>query len=415
MKIVILSDGFPPISLGGAESIAYSLAYELGSRGYEVSVITTTKNMGDIGTFKERNITVYRLYSDYDNRFRAYLSLYNRRILKEVSGIIKSIKPDIVHVHNIHTHLSYASLKIAKQYSKAVFLTLHDFMSIHYGKLGARVDSFGNIILDSINPLKQLFQYRFAYNPFRNILIRYYLGYVDKIFSVSESQKNILENKGIKPIEVLHNGIDTSNWSVDEKVLKSFRQKYNLENKKVLFFGGRLSSSKGGSVIVDVLKKVSSVVDNVVLLVVGEKNKSVEAMLDKAEKLGISKNIIFTGWVANNDMKYAYSSSDLVFVLSQYIDPFPTINLEAMASKRPVIGTIFGGTAEVVLDNKTGYVVNPRDTDSISEKVIDLLKDKEKLNSFGLSGYNRVSEFFSAKAWVDKIVLCYAEILRNKK
>lgn len=415
MRIVILSDNFPPDNLGGAEIIASNLAHVLSEKGHEVLVITTTRDLKGVGVFRDKKLIVHRLYASYDLRFRPYISLYNRRVVKEVEEIIKKIEPDVVHAHNVHTYLSYASLKVSKKYSKAVLLTFHDFYSINYGKLGTKVDSSGNIVPDSTNPFSLLQRYRFRYNPFRNIIIKHYLKYVDRILSVSGAVKKVLESRGISGIEVLHNGINVFDWGIRENILLEFKKKYNLENKKVLFFGGRLTGTKGSSVVIDVLAKVSKKIPNTVLLISGTKSKSSEEMIKKAENLGLKDSIIFTGWINHDEIRYAYTSSDVVLVLSQYIDPFPTVNLEAMASRRPVVGTIFGGTPEAVLDGKTGYIVNPRDIDSVSAKIIDLLTNIEKAKKFGLTAYDRVSCDFSADNWADKTLSWYAKILKDKK
>lgn len=415
MRIIILSDGFPPTGLGGGEIIPSNLTHLLLSKGHDVFVITTTQKKSEVGIVEAGKLTVYRIYSEYNLRFRSYVSLCNPAVLKEVQKIMENVNPDIVHAHNIHTHLSYASLKLAKKYSKGVFLTFHDVMSVHYGKVGAKVDSFGKVTVASMSPLEQIFQYKFYYNPLRNIVIRYYLRYVSKMLSVSSALKDVLEVKGIKPIEVLHNGIDVSVWQVDDLALLDFKRRYNLENKKVLFLAGRVSSAKGSMVLVDVLNKLSSKLSDVVLLVAGNKTRPIEEMVEKAKKLGLEKQVIFTGWIENKDMRYAYASSDIVFVLSQYIDPFPTNNLEAMASKRPVIGTSLGGTPEAVLDNETGYIVDPRDINQISEKALELLNNKEKTESFGLAGYDRAKEIFSADAWVNETLTLYDMILHKNK
>lgn len=413
MKITILSDNFPPNGLGGAEVVACNLAHGLANNDHEVSVITTTKHKNEVGTFIEGKLVINRVYSNYNVRWRAYLSLYNIKVVRNLDEILKNINPDVVHIHNVHEHLSYASIKIAKKYSKAVFLTFHDVMSVHYGKLGAQVDSRGNILINSTNPFTQLRQYKFYYNPIRNFVIKYYLNYVDKMFSVSRALKDVLEKKGIKPIEVLHNGINVSNWGIDEEKLISFKKKYRLEGKKVFFFGGRISSIKGGIVAIEVLKKISLEFENVVLLIVGNKNEFSEKMLVMAGTLGIKDKVVFTGWIPNHEMNYVYNASDIVLVLSQYLDPFPTVNLEAMASKKPLIGTIFGGTREVVLDEVTGYIVDPRDIKKIADKISILLLDEEKAKDFGLRGYSRVSTDFSDQVWVKKTLSWYAEILKN--
>ena len=414
MKIVILSDDFPPKSFGGAGIIASNLARALFNRGHDVTVITVTDDRKNVGVSKDGGVTIHRLYSSYNLRFRSYMSLCNPQLVKEVGDMLRKVSPDVVHAHNIHTYISYASLKEARKYSKSVFLTVHDVMSVHYGKLGADVDPKGNIILDTISPWKQISQYRFYYNPFRNIVIKYYLKSVDRIFSVSGALKEVLEKKGIYNIEVLHNGIDVSNWKIEPEALADFKRLHNLGDKRVLFFGGRLSGSKGANVAVEVLSNVSEKIKNVVLLVAGEKNKAFDHILKKAEELGVKERVVFTGWLDHDSIRYAYASSEAVLVLSQYVDPFPTVNLEAMATERPIIGTIFGGTTEVVLDAVTGFLVNPRSIEYISAKVIELLSSIELSGKFGQAGFERVSNDFSEDAWVGKTLAYYATILENK-
>ena len=135
MKILILSDGFPPVHAGGAEVIAFNLSKGFQKLGNHVYVITTVREKSKVGKFDYQGIKVFRIYSNYHERWRAYLSLYNPQTVGHVKKIIKQIRPDVVHTHNIHHYLSYYSLRIAKKYSKAVFLTAHDVMLFHYGKL----------------------------------------------------------------------------------------------------------------------------------------------------------------------------------------------------------------------------------------------------------------------------------------
>ncbi|MFZ2522098.1 MAG: glycosyltransferase family 4 protein [Minisyncoccia bacterium] len=411
MKIVILSDGFPPLALGGAEVIARNLAKALAERGHEVSVITSTKDINDAGKFTDGKINIYKIYSDYSDRWRAYRSLYNSGVVHKVESILSKIKPDIVHIHNIHKHLSYACINVAKKYSRGIVLTAHDLMLVHYGKLGAHVGKNNEVEVDKISFLSQIMQYKFRYNPFRNFVIRYYLRKVDKIFAVSSALKNILEREGISGIEVLHNGIKVSDWIIDKSKLIDFKNKYELSDKKVLFFGGRLTGIKGGIVALQVLEKVLSKIDNAVLIVVGHKDDWGKEMLEKTKDMRIDRKVIFTGWIPHEDIRYAYASSDVVLVLSRYLDPFPTINLEAMATSKAVVGTILGGTPEAVLDNKTGYIVDPNNIELVSEKVLDLLSDIDKLKSFGLSGFKRVSNINNEEIWVDKTILCYTSVL----
>ena len=75
-----------------------------------------------------------------------------------------------------------------------------------------------------------------------------------------------------------------------------------------------------------------------------------------------------------------------------------------MAAKKPVIATCYGGSREIIKDGETGYVVNPFDVETMSGKIIDLLKDDEKARKFGQTGYQQVKERFSLDKQVNKIL-----------
>lgn len=393
MKILILSDNFPPESKGGADRVAFALSKEFSKQYHQVYVLTTTQDKINekLGVDFEA-MKLYKFYApDYHERWRAYLSLYNPQIAGRVEKLIKEIKPDIVHAHNIHYYLSYHCLKIAKKYSKAVFLTAHDVMLFNYGKLATHnyLKNF-NYKTTWFDHLKQA---KKRYNPFRNILIRRYLKYVDRIFAVSNALKQALNSNGIRNVGVIHNGIDVSAWQADGEEIEHFKKENKLNSKKVVLFGGRLGGLKGGEKIIEAMEVVTKKIPNTVLLVLGKEGEYTRKMNELACRKGVSMQ--FTGWISGKKLKAAYWASDVITTPSLYLDPFPTVNLEAMACKKPVVGTCFGGTPEIVKNGVTGYIVNPYSTEFFAKRIIDLLLNPQKAKKFGDAGYKIVKDYFS--------------------
>jgi len=416
MKILILSDSFPPESKGGADRIAFNLVNGFVKKGHQVFVITTTQDKKKSTlNHQVQAPNIYRIYVPYyHQRWKAYLSLYNPLAVSQVKRIIKQIKPDIVHAHNIHYYLSYHCLKIAKKYSQAVFLTAHDAMLFHYGKLtefllGHPKLREGSRGIPKINykvtPWQQIKRFKKRYNPFRNIIIRHYLKYVNKIFVVSYALKDTLGQNGLDNLEVIHNGIDVDDWQVADDKIGNFIKKYNLFNKKIIFFGGRLSALKGGEKVLRAMKIVIEELPEAVLLVAGKKDDYTQKMLELASSQDVP--LILTAWIKEDELKSAYWSSHIVAVPSIYFDPFPTVNLESMACQKPVVGTCFGGTPEIVQDGETGYIVNPFDIQTMAKKIIDLLKNPQKAEQFGEAGYKRVKKYFSLDQQVAKTLKFY--------
>ena len=393
MKIIILSDDFPPKSLGGAGIVAYMQAKELSRRGHEVSVITTFQDEGIDERVDIEGLTVYRIHTNYNMFFRGYVGLCNPKTIFKVKKFLEDMHPDVVHAHNIHQFLSYKILDYAKQYAKKVCVTFHDGMSVHYTKLYPKVSRERGRAFDyRVSWFSQLRHFRLQYNPFRNSVIKHYLKNVDYSFAVSHALKDALEQNGLKKIEVLHNGIDVEDFIFDEGGVSAFKNKYDLCDKKVLFFSGRISKTKGIDVCLHLLKELSLTMPEVRLLIAGKKNSYIEHILQKEDMLGLASKVIFTEWLDREEVVSAYYASDLIPVLSTYLDPFPTTNLEAMATKKPVLGTCFGGTPEIVVDGQTGYIVDPNNFGEVLRRASQILSDEGLAKKLGEAGHERVAK-----------------------
>ena len=389
MKILILADDFPPQSFGGAGISTFDLACGLQKAGHQVFVITTCQEKSDEAKLNKQGLKIFRIFANYHERWRAYLSLYNPQTIRKVRKIIKEVNPDIVHAHNIHSYLSYYCLKIAKEARKAVFLTARDVMSFNYEKLTTKKYlEHGDCYTSWWDHLKQA---KKRYNPFRNIIIRHYLKYVDKIFAISHALKRALNENKIENVEVVYNAIDPNNWLVPSKKIEEFKKKYHLQGKKVIFFGGRISGPKGLEQISQAVVKVKKEIPATVLLIAG-------------------KGAI--GWLSGDELKAAYHSADVVVMPSICFEAFGRAAIEGKVCKKPEVATCYGGVPEVVQDGVTGFIVNPFNIELMAEKIIDLLKNPKKARQFGRAGFERVKEHFSLDFNIKQTLSWYQKFLK---
>jgi len=405
MRILYFSDEFPPAVTGGAAIMTYDFAVALLKKGHEVFVITASQDRSRAGESEIDGIKIFTLFSKSPVFLRHYLSVWNPFLAGKIKKILKEIKPDIVHVHNIHTHISYSALKIAKKSGAKVFLTAHDTMLVSYGKAYFPCGEKNFRVTAWLN-MKTAGK---RYNPFRNMAIKYYLRYVDKVFAISASLKNLLAQNGIKS-EVLHNGIDAGAWTKPlESDIQNFKKKFGITDKRVVFFGGRLSGAKGGLQIIKTFSHVIKLLPNkdAVLVIAGRETHGKHKMEEFIKNFGVSDYVVFTGWLGREEMKTAFFVSDVCVTPSIYFDPFNLFNIEAMAAGKPVVGTCFGGTPEIVIDGQTGYIVNPLDNEDMGRKICELVSDAEKSAVFGKNGRKRVEEFFSLEKQAQKLIGWY--------
>jgi glycosyltransferase involved in cell wall biosynthesis len=98
-----------------------------------------------------------------------------------------------------------------------------------------------------------------------------------------------------------------------------------------------------------------------------------------------------------------------VCVLSTFTEGISNSILEYMAMEKPVIATSGGGTNEIVVDQETGFLVNPSSPEELAEKMELLLDDKMLCMKMGKAGKDRVTENFSLK----QMVIEYIDVYRN--
>jgi glycosyltransferase involved in cell wall biosynthesis len=221
-----------------------------------------------------------------------------------------------------------------------------------------------------------------------------------------ELKKALLINK-IKCDDVAYNGINMADFDDSDKFLsEKLRKKYNLFGKKIILYAGRLSPAKGANQIISIFSQVRLKIADSILFVAGD-SRGYEKEIQSADQ----GSIIFAGWLGEKEMRATYFLSDVVVFPSIYLEPFGLIVIEAMAAKKPVVGTSFGGVKEIIIDGETGFVVNPLDKEEFAEKIVRLLIDGELANKLGEKGYEVVREKFN----LDKVAINYLGHLESLK
>ena len=100
-------------------------------------------------------------------------------------------------------------------------------------------------------------------------------------------------------------------------------------------------------------------------------------------------------------------------VLSTFTEGVSNSILEYMALEKPVVATFGGGTNEIVMDNETGFLINPSNPEELANKLGILLNNADLRNSMGLEGKRRVISEFSVEQMVRKYNELYKLVLKN--
>ena len=178
-----------------------------------------------------------------------------RRRSAPFSKLLRRIQPDVVNAHNIHSFLSYHTLKMARDAGCGVVFSAHDAMTFAYGKLPSSVWAARRIPvfltdrhLLGCHEATICARIASAIIPFRNRVHQTLPGARHTHIRTAPSQAlaDAFAANDMPPVSVVHNGIDENEWqSVDESIVDDLQRRLDLKGKRVILIAGRLSAEKG--------------------------------------------------------------------------------------------------------------------------------------------------------------------------
>lgn len=305
------------------------------------------KNIFKIESILELKINILK------TRLFAHHGFYNQIQTKRLLNYINEIKPDIIHLHNLHNH--YVNVKMLFDYIKfnntPIIWTLHDCWSFT-----GWCAYFDFIDCDRWKrgcancPNKREYPYTWFFDRSRK-------NYAEKkacfqnvqnlmIVTPSNWLDGLVKQSFLSeyPIQVIHNGIDLS---VFKPMKSEFKEKYGISSKKmILAVSMGLSKRKGIAHIYKLAKMFDQ--EKQVIVIVGLSKKQID-FLPKGI-LGVPRTN------SSQELAKIYSAAD-VFINPTLEDNYPTTNLEAIACGTPVVTYCTGGSPESVFEG-CGEVVD---------------------------------------------------------
>jgi glycosyltransferase involved in cell wall biosynthesis len=397
MRILYLIDLWDP-RIGSSVRQMYQLAARLRELGHETSVVSTTPDVSQTGWTQAEGTDVFRIHSDYPPRFRAWVALRHRSVLEKLRPVLEERRPDVVHSHLIHTHLSYSALTEARRAGAGVVFTAHDSMTFCYQKL----DCFHGGEQHQWK-LKQYEAHwskcipcqRFRFRPGRNRAIRKILAAsVDRFTAVTDEHAAAIRANGIRVDRTINNAIALQATQPGEASLAAFRGRFDLDGKLVVAIGGRLHELKGVNQVFQMLGILRREFPELRMLVLG-RQEVYEGFRPEARRQGVDDLIVPAGWLEGEDLACALATIDVMLTPSICFETFGMMNLEAMEYRKPVVATSFGGCPEVVRDGETGLIANPYLVGEFAESIARLLRDPELRARLAKRGHERLKEHFN--------------------
>lgn len=312
--------------------------------------------------------TVYRIESDREllvsklwTKATGHHGFNNKRETRRFLAWIDEVKPDIIHMHNIHNHFVNVRMLleyIAKKNIPCV-LTMHDCWTFtghcaYFDYSGCDKWKTGCNHCPSLRDYPKTFApidpSSWNYDMKRKLFAPLNITFVSPSQWLCNLQQQSFLND--KPCVVINNGVDLSAF---RPIKSNVRKEYGIDNRKMLLaVAGGLSPRKGREFL---LKLPTLLRDDEVLVLVGLQ-RGQESLLPQTDKvIGIQRT------KTSDELAGLYSEAD-VFVNPTLEDNFPTTNIESLACGTPVVTFRTGGSVEVITP-ETGLIAEKGDMNSL--------------------------------------------------
>jgi glycosyltransferase involved in cell wall biosynthesis len=253
---------------------------------------------------------------------------------------------------------------------------------------------------------------------------------VDRIMTVSEYIGLTITSRfpsAKRKVKSVYSGIDLNRykpiWDKEvQSVRNKLRQKYSVENKKVILYVGRLSAVKGPDILINAMKQVIKKHSDSVLVVVGSKWFSDDRIDDfgrnlrqLADSLGENK-VVFTGFIPPSEIPSHFLLGDIFVCSSQWQEPLARVHYEAMGTGLPVITTNRGGNPEILDHLKNGILIEDyTNPEAFANAISFLLSNKQEADTIAKSGRSFVEKNFGFEHVTKRLENLYlASMKRNK-
>lgn len=381
MKICIIHNLWGDEARGGAESVLTLIVEALRTLGHHVVIITTQGKSKETIVSQIDGVQVYALPGRYLSLTKApqwkrlifhIFSSVNLFFYLRVKKIIQAEKPEVVWTHNLVGIGSTIFCLFQKKNIRHIH-TLHDIQLLHPSGLMIRGQER---IIDSA--------IAFVYQTIQKM----YISSFSEIISPSKWLLDIHRNKGFfkkNPCQVLPNPFLKNNEIEEYKVPNDFF---------TFLYVGQIEDHKGICVLLDSFKKITN--HNLRLIVVGS-----GSLLKNLQAQNSDTRIEFLSRQTSSSVEKIMKTADCLVVPSLCYENFPTVILEAISFRIPVLASGFGGIKELILNDQ--FLFEPT-IDEIKNKLEWAIEHQNDLQNLFYTNSNCI-ETMTVAQYCQKIEL----------
>lgn len=370
MKILVVHNFHRTGSASGDDEVFKLETAMLQAHGHEVIKYTVTND-----EFDSRGI-IGKIIS----AFSMLWSFKNYRAIRE---IIKTKKPDLMHIHTFFPLLSPSVLYAAKKSNVKVVATLHDTRFICPCSTSLRGTTLCNKCGDG-NYFRMLKYACFKNSRWQSLVVAFiftihrifktFYKQIDKYICLNDNQINLLVDIGYDKNKIIkkYNFIPERNANIE------YQKDENLPERYVVFYG-RIGEEKGIRILMQIWDKIP----NIPLVVMGGGPLANEFETWAKGK----KNVVFLGYCPHDKCLAIVKDSEFVVFPSIWYEGCSMVQIEAQSLGKALVATDLGFSIEAIENGYNGYKVPINDVDGFVDKINQMWNQPEKCIEMGKNAH----------------------------
>jgi glycosyltransferase involved in cell wall biosynthesis len=408
MKILLINKFLYP--KGGDAISTLTTGTMLSKKGHEVIYWGMEAPENEEFPYKEYFVS----HVDYDRPSSLFRQLklsfnifYSFEARDKMNGLLKKVRPDIVHLNNFAHQISPSILDVFKKQNIPVVMTLRDLKLVcpyWYSMLNGRPCekckdgkyywcfinrcTKGSFSKSLVNTVEMYLHHK----------ILHIYDLIEVFISPSMFVKEKVKEMGFRREPVfLPNFIDAGDY------IPEFNPSQN-----VICYLGRLSAEKGLFVLLDAIKGM-----DIKLKIIGEGplEKGLKSKVER-ERIG---NVWFLGYKKGEELRDEVRKSMAVVLPSVWYENNPRSVIESFALGKPVIGSRIGGIPELVEDGITGLTFEPGNPRSLREKIEALIREPDKIIEMGKNARRFVETKLNPEVHYQELMKIYSMAIEKNK
>ncbi|MDR2429260.1 MAG: glycosyltransferase family 4 protein [Candidatus Margulisbacteria bacterium] len=236
------------------------------------------------------------------------------------------------------------------------------------------------------------------------LLEKFLARFTTKIIAISAKQKAELAAYGIaRPdkIAVIRLGFELNKL---QPAKNYWRRKYQLAPQIILIgIVGRLTAVKNHEYFLEIAREICRQTDKVRFIIIGD-GELREQLTASVKLKNLDNKVFLAGFL--NDARKIYSDLDIV-VLTSRNEGTPVTLIEAMACGKPVVSAAVGGVADIIDNNRTGYLAPQDRPEVFARKILQLCQSKTLRKTIGQRARKKILKLYAVEKLTAKINSLY--------